>query len=558
MGKIQRAIGRAKAAYRALTMEDFAQYRNITGPPVAAGVAVNQATAKSISAYMCGLSVISGDVGVVDRSLEELAGSDRYPEAATTHPTYKVIHDSPNDWMIPQIFWQTITAHALGWGMGFAEIEWDQSLRPIAMWLLTPDRVQPKVETIVDARGRKSGRLWYLVDGKDVVQQEDMFVLPGLGFDGIRGYSVVEIARQSMGLSIATERFGASFFGNGGWPGVVLQHPEEMSEEAQKRFQANTADFHQGPDRAHRWLILEEGMTISKPITIPPDDAQFLETRNFQVEEIARWLNIPVFKLHHKEGERPGGNMEAGQIDYKQSTLMPWTTRIEQEIMRKLMPKSARGKYRVVHDFNKLLVADITARTSAQKIWLEAGVIDAAHVARMESLPKPKPKELPAPAPPPIDKPADTPPAAEPPPARAIDPAVLDAHRAGVLDRTSQYVRREAGRVRQAAEKAPAELEAWSEDFYRRETVVLVAALTPLMRMSLALAGSTDDPEAVAAGEARAYLEWSKDDLLSLRVKDRTFEAEKMTQRWEATRALALTERVMALANRTKEERPNA
>lgn len=554
MGMIQRAIGRAKAAYRVLTLEDFPGYRAITGPPVAAGVAVNQATAKSISAYWCLLNVISSDIGVLDRSLEELVGEDEDPRPAKSHPAYKVIHDAPNPHMTPQTFWQTITSHALGWGMGYAEIEWDQAQRPIAMWLITPDRVEPKIDTVVDAKGRKSGRLWYLVDGKDVVQQEDMFVLPGLGFDGIRGYSVVQIARQSMGLAIASERFGASFFGNGAMPGLVFQHPEEMSDEAQKRFLANINDFLQGPDRAHRAIVIEENMTVGKPVGIPPEDAQFLQTRAFMVEEMARWGNCPVFKLHHKEGERPGGSIEAGQIEYATSTLMPWTTRIEQEAIRKLVKASSRQSYRVRHDFKKLLMADTAVRAAAEKLWIDMGAIDAAHVARIESFPKPKPKELPAPAPAPAAKPADPPPAAEPPPTRAIDPAVLEAHRAGVLDRTSQYVRREAERVRQAAKKAPAELEAWSEDFYRRESVVLGAALAPLLRMSLALAGSTDDPEAVAADEARVYLGSSKDELLSLRVKDRTFEAEKMTQRWEATRAQALTERVMALANRKKEE----
>jgi HK97 family phage portal protein len=551
---------RARAEKRTITLDEFPQLRAMLGPPVAAGVAVNQATAKSISAFWCAVNVISGNVGVLDRSLEELVGDDLDPEPALTHPTHRVIHDAPNPWMTPQIFWQTLTSHALTWGNGYAEIEWDGATRPLGLWPITPDRVQPKIDTYVDARGRKTGRLWYLVDGKDAVKQEDMFVLPGLGFDGIQGYSVVSIARQSLGLSLATERFGAAFFGNGAMPGLVFQHPGEMSAEAQARFLANINDFLQGPDRAHRAMVTEEGMTVSKPIGIPPEDAQFLGTREFQVEEVGRWFDLPLIKLHHKEAERAGGSPEAMQIQFLH-TLMPWTTRIEQEVMRKLMFPRDRARYRTVHDYKKLLVADTTARAAAEKIWVDIGALDPVHVARMESFPKPKPKPAPV-AQPPAPAPAPEP-AADPAASRDYEAIVADhcawlarsveEFRPIVLDRVSQYVRREAERVRSAAKKAPAELEAWSGEFYRREETVLAGVLAPLLRMSVFLGGSEVDHEVIAADEARVYLGCSKDEVLSLRAKDRAFEAEKMTQRWETTRARALTDRVMALAERKGE-----
>ncbi len=565
MGGLQRAMTRAKLAYRALTMNDIPPgYGQIMGPPVAAGVAVNHASARTISSYWCAVNAICGNVGVLDQSLEALIGPDLDPEPALTHPTHRVIHDAPNPWMTPQIFWQTITSHALTWGNGYAEIEWDNAMRPIGLWPITPDRVQPKIDTYVDARGRKAGRLWYLVDGKDALPQEDMFVLPGLGFDGIQGYSVVSIARQSLGLSIATERFGAAFFGNGAMPGLVFQHPGEMSKEAQERFLANINNFLQGPERSHRAIIVEEDMKVSKPIGIPPEDAQFLVTREFQVEEMARWFDIPLIKLHHKEAERAGGSPEAMQIQFLH-TLMPWTTRIEQEVMRKLMRPQDRARYRVVHDYKKLLIADTAARSAAEKLWVDMGALDPAHVARMESFPRPKPSALPiAPAVDPAPATPETqPPAAESDSTRSLRvaqeawfgriPTLLEAHRASVQDRVSAYVRRESERVRSAAKKAPADLEAWSEDFYRREGIILSDILAPLIRMSLTIAGSEVDPVAVAAGEATVYLRSSKDEVLSLRAKDSAFEAEKMTQRWEATRAKALTERVMALAERKGE-----
>jgi HK97 family phage portal protein len=573
-----RWLDRFKLAWRSITLDDFPQLKGLLVPPVAAGVAVTQQTANNVSAYWNGVSVIAGDIGVLDRHLYRRVGDDER-ERATSHQVYKLVHDQPNPYMTPQVFWETLASHAVSWGNGYAEIEWDNALRPIALWPITPDKIDPVCAMTIDARGRKRAELYYRYAGKDRIEFEDVIHVPGLGFDGIRGYSPVTLARQSLGLSLAAEQFGASFFGNGAWPGLALEHPGSLTAGAQERLRDSINQMHQSSNKAHRLMILEEGMKASKPITIPPDDAQFLETRLLQIEEIARWLNIPPHKLKHKIGERPGGNFESSEIDYQVTTLLPWTTRIEQECNRKLIPASQRGTYYIEHLFAKRLQVDTATRTAAQKIYYDMGVLSKAQIAKQENLPAPeeKPDSLsltdkieslgqliragfdPAAAAKALGLPAIkhlgtlpvTPAVPEPPAAPADQPPPEDDQasslRALLYESLSRYVRRECGRVGKAAEKDPQAFGAWVEEFYGRERGVLGDVLEPFVRYRLAQVGWGGDPEMVTRGIAGVYLERSKDQLLALPAKDRGFEAERLVERWEKSRTAELVDEIMAL-----------
>lgn len=550
-------VSRFRAAYRALTTENFPS--ELLGPPVAAGVSVTQDTARSVSAYWNGLNVISGDIGVLDRHLYRRTEDDDR-ERVAAHPVYKVVHDAPNEYTTPMVFWQTLMFHALSWGNGYAEIEWDNAMRPIALWLIPPDRLTPMIEVLVDARGRRISRLYYQytgVNGPARLEPDEVIHVPGLGYDGIKGYSVVTVARQSLGLSMAAEGFGATFFGQGAFPGVVLEHPKELSTGAQTRLRDSFNAMHQGPDRAHRVFIAEEGMKLARQgLTIPPDDAQFLETRAFQIEEVARWLNLPTWKLKHKMGERPGGNAEANQIEYLQSTLLPWTTRIEQELNRKLISKPQRGSHYVEHLYEKLLQVDVATRVAAEKAWIDMKVITPVYVAKKENFPRP-PKAEPAPAPPPVPPPAAAPaPTAEPPVDRNRRAKSLDAQRHVTKDRLAQYVRREVRRVRSAAGKDAGDFEAWLDDFYSRERGVLTDVLLPLVRLRLSVAPSEDDPLARAEALADQHVTRSREELLSLGAKNLAFEAERLVKTWESQRANDLTDAIMALG--VEEEQSDA
>lgn len=555
---------RVRTAYRALTAEDFQLMygRELMGGGGAAGVSVTQETARSLAAYWCGIRTIAEDIGVLDRFLYQ-RGRDDSRERATADPLYALVHDAPNDYQTPAVFWQTLGFHAISWGNGYAEIEFDRNLRPLALHHIPPDRITPMVVMSVDG-GRKTSRVYYEYMAPSGARLRfepwELIHVPGLGFDGVCGYSPVHLGKRSIGVSIATERFGASFFGNGATPGVALEHPGQLSGPAQQRLKESFVQEHGGPDRAHRPVVLEEGMKVSKPITIPPDDAQFLETRAFQVEEIARWLNIPTWKLKHKMGERPGGNAEANQIEYLQGTLLPWTNRIEQELTKKLIPVERRRELYIEHLFEKLQVVDIKTRVDAEEKWVGMGAMSPATVAKKENLPPPPPPPPPAAPMPPAAPPAPPPAAAEPQAATPLAglPAgrTADALRALIHDRINWHVAREGTRARAAAAKGADGFAKWVDEFYSEDEPALAELVYPLLRLvaSLTVGREAADPLAIARALAAEYVERSRDELLSLRAKNLAAAVEKETRLWTKGRVDELVEAVMSCGQGERHE----
>lgn len=381
-------VDRLKAAWRSLTYEDFLS-KGLLEMPTVAGVRVDQTTANSVPAYLEGVRVIAQDVAAIERHVYHRV-DEMTREKAPSHYVYKLVHDQPNEYEVPQVFWETIVGHAVGWGNGYAEIEFDRAGRPIALWHIPPTDIQPMCSSVFES-GRKRSELYYLYKGSDRLEAWEVLHVHGLGFDGIKGYSPVQMFKRTLGLAIAAETYGAAFYGNGTWAGVALEHPKTLSKDAQDRLRQSIENMHRGPEKAHRLMILEEGMKASKPLTIPPDDAQFLETRSFQIEEIARMLNLLPHKLKHKVGERPGGNLEEAETEHDRGTLLPWARRIEQECNLKLISKAQRSTYYVEHMFDSTLRADAKNRAEIQKTYVEIGAMTPAQVAAQQNLPPPSP-----------------------------------------------------------------------------------------------------------------------------------------------------------------------
>jgi len=499
----------------------------------AAGPTVNADTAFQVSAVWNAVDLISSDVARLPRHLYRRLEDDSR-ERIDTGPTARILDDPNDEARINELdFWKTIVAAAL-FGGGYAEIEYDKALRPIRLWPLLPGQCVPKYgPTVID--GNPYAGRYYLWRGQVSIHPDDIFDIHGMGGDGMSGYPVVEKAKQSLGLSLALEKFAASFFGNGAWPGVLLEHPKTLSPGAAERLKVGWDRLKQGPDRAHSTAVLEEGMKASVMGT-EPQKSQMTESREDQILEVARWWNIPPHKLKHKMGERPGGNLTESEQDYLSSTLDVWLIRIEQECRRKLIAKPMRATQYVEHDRNALLRMFWAARGTSYKTYFDMGVLDAEQIAKKENLPKPKPKE---PMPPVSDP---KPPG--PPPANA---RTLAADRANLVDVVSRFVRREASAARRAAKKGPAAFSTWADEFYRDEVVVLRGFLVPAVRLSLACRGLDGDAEEVSAGLATRYVERSKDDLLALPAKDLETRADALVSRWETTRGGDLAEQILAL-----------
>lgn len=300
-------------------------------------------------------------------------------ERALMHPLYFLLHDQPNPEMTSFIFRETLMSHLLIYGNAYAQIIRNGRGEVIGLYPLMPDRIK------VDRDERN--RLVYIysrydeanpnfkVQGDIILRQEDVLHIPGLGYDGLVGYSPIAMAKNAIGISLACEEYGASFFGNGASPSGVLEHPgviknpERVREAWQKAY---------GGNNNHRTAILEEGMKYT-PISIPNNEAQFLETRKFQIAEIARLYRVPLHMIGDLE-HATFSNIEEQSLEFVKYTLDPWIIRWEQSLQKSLLSDSEKGQYFIKFNVEGLLRGDYASRmqgyaTARQNGWMSANDI---------------------------------------------------------------------------------------------------------------------------------------------------------------------------------------
>lgn len=331
---------------------------------------ITPASALTLSTYFACLRNISEDVAKLPLCVYRYVPDGK--ERAREHPLYPLLHDAPNPDMTSIAFRETLTHFALGWGMGYAWILRDVDDTPIALYPLHPSRARLRTD---------QERPRYLVyAGDDTmpmrpenwrwIEMRDMLCIHGLGPDGKTGYSIAQLAARSLGITLAADTFGESFFENGAALGGVLEHPGTLTQEAAAVLRDSFQAVYGGPVNAGKVAVLEEGMKYAK-IGIPPEDAQFLETRQFQVRDIARWFRMPLHKLQDLEFAHYN-NVEQQSIEYVIDTLQPWLTRWEQELKRKLFVDDL--DYFAEHNVKGLLRGDHMARAQFYKTLFELGV----------------------------------------------------------------------------------------------------------------------------------------------------------------------------------------
>ncbi|MFB4294806.1 phage portal protein [Nonomuraea sp. ATR24] len=403
------------------------------GSATSAGVWVSEETALHYAPFFAGVRVIAEDVASLPLiTYERLARGKR---RASEHPLYPLLHDQPNPYMTSVGLRETLQGHALTWGDGYGYIVRNGAGEVTELWPLRPDRCKPEITRTGPGRMTLMYRYTDEVNGiRAMLHPDEVLHVKGLGGDGITGYSVVGMARQSLGLGVAAETYGSKLFSNNARPGGVLKTPGRLSPDANKRLKIDWENMHQGLDQAHRVAILEEGLEW-EAIGIPPEDAQFLETRKFQVTEMARWLRLPPHKIGDLE-RATFSNIEHQQIDYVASALRIWLVRWEQAIFTRLLTSAERGTFFAEHLVDALLRGDIKTRYEAYALGRNWGWLSADDVAEMENMnplpdgrgevylvplnmkPAPTPKEaaMPPPAPePPAPPPDDDPPDDDPP-----------------------------------------------------------------------------------------------------------------------------------------------
>ena len=346
------------------------------GESSASGVSVTPEGSLAYSAVLACVRVLAEGVAQLPLILYER--QDRGRQRATDHPLSALLHTSPNP-VITSFEWREVMlAHLTLWGNSFCEIERAGSGRPLALWPLLPDKM-----TVHE----KDGVRWYeyeLEGGKKIPMRSDQVLhVPGFGYDGLAGKSLIRLARESVGLGIAAGRYGATVFGSGEVPGGVLEHPGVLGDEAYKHLQESWANRHQGLSNANRLAILEEGMKYTKT-GVPPEDAQFLETRRFQRTEIAAIFRVPPHMIGDLE-RATFSNIEQQSLDFVIYTIGPWLTRIEQRLNMSLLTDAERPRYYAEHLVAGLLRGDIKARFDAYAVARGWGWMSANDVRELEN-----------------------------------------------------------------------------------------------------------------------------------------------------------------------------
>lgn len=346
-----------------------------------AGVTVSETTALTYSAVFAAVRVLAESVASLPWILYARDGEGR--RRATDHPLYEVIHTRPNDRMTAMELYEVMMTHLCLWGNAYCEIERTRGGRVVALWPLIPSRVTVRsewmdgVEVLMYDYVMPSG-------GTVTLPQWDVLHVRGLGTDGYRGLSPIGLMRQTIGLGLAAQEFGSRFFSNGARPSVLLEHPGHLSDGAVARLRRQFEESYSGLERAHRVAILEEGMR-PHTIGIPPDDAQFLETRRFQVEEIARIYRVPPHMLGDLE-RATFSNIEHQSISFVTHSLRPWLVRIEQAMSRALLSEAERRTHYIEALVDGLLRGDVESRYRAYSVGRQWGWLSANDVRRLENM----------------------------------------------------------------------------------------------------------------------------------------------------------------------------
>jgi HK97 family phage portal protein len=360
------------------TRSDPQQVRYLLAPVHHAGVHVDHDTALKFSAVFRAVSFISQTIGFLPWMVIRERGENK--TRLFNHQIAKLLHQRPNPEMNAISFRETMIAWALTWGNGYAEIERDPGGRPAALWPLSPDRVEVR-------RDRETNEIYYEVNnyygGSSFVDPANMYHLHGLGFDGLVGYSVISLAARSIGLSIAAETYGEDFFANGLVTNMALSHPGQLSKPAQDRLKESITETNVGRGKRFKTLVLEEGMKPI-PLSIPPEDAQMLQTRDFQVSDIARWFGLPPHKLAQLV-KTSYASIEMQSMEVVNDALMPWVARLEQEANYKLFKGTEQGLYTKLN-LTSLLRGDNKSRGEYYTAMRNIGVYSTNDIRKLEDM----------------------------------------------------------------------------------------------------------------------------------------------------------------------------
>ena len=344
---------------------------------VTSGVYVSEDTALNFSGWWCGVRIISETLASLPCVLygrlpnggkQKLRNDDRY----------RMVHDEPNDEMSAYTFFETGTSHLVSWGNAYDRVVRRGDNFPESLEIRLPDRVTVE-------RRQSDGELMYRVSSpREEVDAADMLHVPAMGFDGLLGYSPVSMARQSLGAALAAEQHAGAQFGNGAVPNGVIVTPQRLKKEGREALRDDWNEVHQGADKAGNIAVLHGGIEY-KQVGMNNEDAQFLQSRKFSVEEIARWLRLPLHMLAHLENSSVRANIEQQAIEFVVYCMAPWIKRWEQNLSRRLLRRNERSTMFFEFMADALMRGDMKSRYEAHAIGIQNGWRNVNEVKSMEN-----------------------------------------------------------------------------------------------------------------------------------------------------------------------------
>jgi len=353
-----------------------AAWETIGSSSTKTGVTITKENSITLSGVYNAVQVYADSISSLPISIINESNGARVKDK--DHPVYPLLAREPNALMTSFVYRQIIIPEILLWGNSYSIIEFQKGTqRPISLLPVHPSKVEVEI---------KDGLLWYtfnLEKGKLILDQSNVLHFRGMG-DNVMGKSVIDCARENLGLGKASEEFGSRFFGNGASMTGILESDKSLSDKAYTNLSNSFNNTNGGIANAMKPLILEEGLSW-KPVSIPPDSAQFLETRRFSIEDIARWFNLPPHKL--KDLTRATfSNIEEQDLNFVKESILPKVINIEQELNRKLLRENEKGSTFFHFNLDGLLRGDIKTRTEAYKNLMMVGAISPNEIRAKEEM----------------------------------------------------------------------------------------------------------------------------------------------------------------------------
>lgn len=349
------------------------------------GEKVDEQSAMQISTVYACVRLLAETVAALPLHLYRYTDDGKGKESAFDHPLYRILYRQPNDEMSSFIWRETMMTHLLLWGNAYSQIIRDGRNNVLGLYPLLPENVE------VDRDGQ--GQLYYIYhaytdevpgeQNQDIYFRKDEILhIPGLGFNGLVGFSPIAMMKNSLGTTLAVEKYGASFFKNGAQPSGVLEHPGVLKDP--QKIRDNWTAVYGGANNAHRVAVLEEGMAY-KAISLPPEDSQFLSTRQFGVEEICRIFRVPPHMVQSLE-HATFSNIEHQSIDFVVHTLTPWLVRFEQAIIKDLLLEEEQDVLFPKFNVDGLLRGDYQSRMNGYATGISNGFLSPNDIHRLENM----------------------------------------------------------------------------------------------------------------------------------------------------------------------------